>query len=73
MENDEAEVKRRMSTSVVLKSSTRKSVDYRAKRTVSFRDKDPNQKLHTIHHVESYKTYNAVQDKGWSCLKCQIL
>ena len=45
---------------------------YRAKRTVSFKDKDAKQPIHTIHHVESLKKYNATEERN-SCLKCNLL
>ena len=46
---------------------------YKAKRTVSFKDKHPHQALSTIHHVESLKNYNSTEERGFSCMKCQIL
>lgn len=46
---------------------------FKAKRTVSFKDQCANQSLYTVHHVESLKRYNAEEEKGFSCLKCFIL
>ena len=42
----------------------------KAKRSVSFSDKNPNVSVHTVHHVESYKVYNS--HKNDSCLKCSL-
>lgn len=49
------------------------SAAYKAKRTVSFKDQCGNQSLHTVHHVESLKKYNATEEKGLSCFKCCML
>jgi len=46
---------------------------FKAKRTVSFKDQCANQSLHTVHHVESLKRYNAVEENRLSCFKCYIL
>ena len=46
---------------------------FKAKRSVSFKDKDPNQALSIVHHVESLKKYNSTEERGFSCMKCYIL
>jgi hypothetical protein len=54
------------------KESARKSNPYKIKRGVSFKDKQPGESIHTVHHVESFKVYNASEEKGLSCLKCSL-
>ena len=46
---------------------------YKAKRSVSFKDKDPNLSLHTVHQVESLKSYNATEEGSFSCMRCELL
>lgn len=41
---------------------------YKAKRTVSFKDKDS---IQTVYHVESLKKYNS-QPQPTGCLKCSL-
>ena len=60
------------SNSVSSKPALLASSPFKAKRSVSFKDKDPKQSLHTVHHVESLKSYNSTEEKGFSCLKCCV-